>query len=91
MRIKKVESRTACLFQYELLEALQNDIVSLVTQLNLKVKDGKPKHRKAEISSNKVKLASMNQDIKVDLKKGQEAVKKCISTAQDNVKREKDI
>ena len=76
MGIRKVESRTACLFYLELLEALQNDIVSLVSHLNLEVKDDKPKHQKAEISSNKVKLASMNQDIKVDLKKSQEAIEK---------------
>ena len=45
--------------------------------MNLEAKDDKPKYQKAEISSNKVKLASMNQDIKVDLKKSQEAIEKC--------------
>ena len=52
----------------------RKDIVSLRTQQHLEVKDDKPKHQKAEISSNKVKLASMNQDITVDLKKSQEAI-----------------
>ena len=45
------------------------------------------KYLKVETLSNKVKLVLIYQAIKIDLKKGQETVKKCISTVQENVER----
>ena len=59
--------------------------MTFLRQLNLEVKDDMAKHLKVETLSIKVKLVLIYQAIKVDLKKGQEATKKCISIVKDNV------
>ena len=49
------------------------------------------KYSKAELSSDKIKLLSMNLATQVALKKGQEALEICISMVKDNVEKEMQI
>ena len=46
------------------------------------------KYSKAELSSDKIKLLSMNLATQVALKKGQEALEICISMVKDNAEKE---
>ena len=69
MGARKAETELCILLKMELQDILRNVIRSLVRQSNLKVNDDMVKYVKAEMSPNKVKLVSMNQVTKVDLKK----------------------
>ena len=83
MREKRKNELHASL-KMELLETIQKDIKILVSKLNLELKDNMSLYLRGDISSNKVELV----DIKVNLQKSQEIVKKYISILKANVNKE---